>query len=140
MKYVGRPTWKSKKGGSTVVVVDDNGNERDLPPRLDLFNHSPSGFSWGYSGSGPAQLALAILAHHLKHVDKDRLIELKAKLGYSEYSLEDSPPVLEKWTWAEWVAVRFHQPLKAKLISGLPQELGFTITTEQVHEALDEIA
>lgn len=26
-----------------------------------LFNHSPDGFSWGYSGSGPAQLALAIL-------------------------------------------------------------------------------
>lgn len=26
-----------------------------------LRNHSPSGFSWGYLGSGPAQLALAIL-------------------------------------------------------------------------------
>lgn len=24
-------------------------------------NHSPDGFSWGYSGSGPAQLALAIM-------------------------------------------------------------------------------
>ena len=24
-------------------------------------NHSPDGFNWGYSGSGPAQLALAIL-------------------------------------------------------------------------------
>ncbi|MEM6734436.1 MAG: DUF6166 domain-containing protein [Bacteroidota bacterium] len=23
-------------------------------------NHSPDGFSWGYGGSGPAQLALAI--------------------------------------------------------------------------------
>ena len=26
-------------------------------------NHSPDGFSWGYGGSGPAQLALAILLH-----------------------------------------------------------------------------
>ncbi len=26
-----------------------------------LRNHSPDGFSWGYGGSGPAQLALAIL-------------------------------------------------------------------------------
>lgn len=34
-----------------------------LPARLDLSNHSPDGFNWGYSGSGPAQLALAILAH-----------------------------------------------------------------------------
>lgn len=26
-----------------------------------LFNHSPDGFNWGYGGSGPAQLALALL-------------------------------------------------------------------------------
>ncbi len=32
-----------------------------LQPSLDLFNHSPDGFEWGYGGSGPAQLALAIL-------------------------------------------------------------------------------
>jgi hypothetical protein len=30
-----------------------------------LWNHSPSGFEWGYCGSGPAQLALALLADHL---------------------------------------------------------------------------
>ena len=28
-----------------------------------VFNHSPDGFAWGYGGSGPAQLALAILLH-----------------------------------------------------------------------------
>lgn len=28
-----------------------------------VWNHSPDGFSWGYGGSGPAQLALAILLH-----------------------------------------------------------------------------
>ena len=32
-----------------------------LDPHYGLRNHSPDGFSWGYSGSGPAQLALAIL-------------------------------------------------------------------------------
>lgn len=26
-----------------------------------VYNHSPDGFAWGYGGSGPAQLALAIL-------------------------------------------------------------------------------
>jgi len=26
-----------------------------------VWNHSPDGFEWGYGGSGPAQLALAIL-------------------------------------------------------------------------------
>jgi len=34
----------------------------ELPWRLDLYNHSPTGVEWGFFGSGPAQLALAILA------------------------------------------------------------------------------
>jgi hypothetical protein len=29
-----------------------------------VFNHSPDGFNWGYAGSSPAQLALAILLAH----------------------------------------------------------------------------
>jgi hypothetical protein len=45
-----------------VVTVECNGNFAPLPRRLDLSNHKPSGFEWGYGGSGPAQLALAILA------------------------------------------------------------------------------
>ena len=32
-----------------------------LPLHLEVFNHSPAGFEWGYGGSGPAQLALALL-------------------------------------------------------------------------------
>lgn len=30
-------------------------------PSQKMRNHSPTGFNWGYGGSGPAQLALAIL-------------------------------------------------------------------------------
>ena len=33
----------------------------DPVPSQQLFKHSSTGFEWGYSGSGPAQLALAIL-------------------------------------------------------------------------------
>ena len=44
-----------------VVRVDEKG-ELPLDPRYDLRNHSPTGFAWAYAGSGPAQLALAILA------------------------------------------------------------------------------
>lgn len=50
------------KDGQAIVSVVSEGEERLLDPRLDLKNHSPTGFGWGYSGSGPAQLALAILA------------------------------------------------------------------------------
>lgn len=37
-----------------------DGKEFHPGPSLKVRNHSPSGFSWGYAGSGPAQLALAI--------------------------------------------------------------------------------
>ena len=30
-------------------------------PSQHCYNHSPDGFNWGYGGSGPAQLALAII-------------------------------------------------------------------------------
>jgi len=56
----------SRAKAGTVVTV--NGDIID--PRLDLRNHSPSGLEWGYAGSGPAQLALAILADHYKEKKK----------------------------------------------------------------------
>ena len=43
----------------SLVLVDGT---RLTPDRsLKVMNHSPNGFAWGYLGSGPAQLALAIL-------------------------------------------------------------------------------
>ena len=53
--------------GTCVVTVSGHGEHgfRALPWRLDLVNHSPDGFEWGYGGSGPSQLALAILADAL---------------------------------------------------------------------------
>jgi len=38
-----------------------NGNILSPERSLKVRNHSPDGFSWGYSGSGCSQLALAIL-------------------------------------------------------------------------------
>lgn len=41
-----------------AVTVDG----QPLPLHLELRKASPTGHEWGYGGSGPAQLALAILA------------------------------------------------------------------------------
>lgn len=49
--------WRDANGYAHVEVDGE-----PLPLRLDLDNHSPDGFEWGYGGSGPAQLALALLA------------------------------------------------------------------------------
>jgi hypothetical protein len=59
-----RKMYTGRRGpqGCVVWVIDGNGERKPLNPRRELRNHSPTGFEWGYGGSGPAQLALAILA------------------------------------------------------------------------------
>lgn len=89
---------------------------RELKPARSqkYYNHSPDGFAWGYSGSGPAQLALAlclvIFDHKRKrdplhalpfdyqrlkwdiithlNVDNDFQIELDVDLLRKKYALE----------------------------------------------------
>jgi hypothetical protein len=56
---------KRYQGARVGYVAEVTVDGRPLNPRLDLWNHSPTGFEWGYGGSGPAQLALALLADHL---------------------------------------------------------------------------
>jgi hypothetical protein len=53
----------------TIVLTGDyetkdvilNGHLLTPERSQQVYNHSPDGFNWGYGGSGPAQLALAIL-------------------------------------------------------------------------------
>lgn len=52
----------TQAGAAAVIFHDPPATPRPLPKRLDLRGHSPDGFQWGYSGSGPAQLALALCA------------------------------------------------------------------------------
>jgi len=51
-------------GNSSVVP-----ERHQLPLQLEVRNHSPTGFAWGYGGSGPAQLALALLVDALGDAD-----------------------------------------------------------------------
>lgn len=53
----------------------------ELPIRADLRNHSPDGFAWGYPGSGPAQLALALVAH----ATRDDALALRIYQAFKEH-------------------------------------------------------
>jgi hypothetical protein len=53
--YQGRRT-----SDGTCEILSD-GKRLHLWRSLAVWNHSPTGFEWGYAGSGPAQSALAIL-------------------------------------------------------------------------------
>ena len=48
----------------TLVTVTRSGRTKPLGAGYDLWNNPPTDFSWGYNGSGPAQLALAILTDY----------------------------------------------------------------------------
>jgi len=67
--YTGKRTLQGN-----LVMVDG----KPLPQRLDLWAHSPTGFEWGYSGSGPAQLALALAADVLH--DDERAVRVHQHL------------------------------------------------------------
>ena len=47
--------------GDIVVKVISDDRTSLLNTCYNLIQHSPDGFEWGYDGSGPAQLAFALL-------------------------------------------------------------------------------
>ena len=49
------------KGNSVNNQVTVDGEVLSPSRSQNVWDHSPDGFSWGYAGSGPAQLALALL-------------------------------------------------------------------------------
>jgi len=59
-----------RAGGTCDVYRLDGRTCERLHPRRDVRDHSPCGFEWGYGGSGPAQLALALLCD----VTEDRAV------------------------------------------------------------------
>ena len=89
-----------------IGVWDRNGDLLSPKRSQTLVNHSPDGFAWGYGGSGPAQLALALLL--------DRTNDPALALAhYQEFKWEVVAkwPSDEKWTLSvaeidEWLAKR----------------------------------
>jgi Family of unknown function (DUF6166) len=45
-----------------VWICESGKRIAKLDPHLEVVNKSPTGFAWGYLGSGPAQLSFALLA------------------------------------------------------------------------------
>jgi hypothetical protein len=104
-------TYEGRREGHVVCVTV---NGRPLNPQLHLYNHSPSGFEWGYGGSGPAQLALAIMVDHVGdtaealHLYQRFKWAVVSDLPFKAWTLttEDIDKVVEK--------IRFDEPLSLK--------------------------
>lgn len=99
-------------GEAVVEVVGEDGVAR---PLHHIVWHSPTGFGWGYGGSGPADLALSILA--------DTLCE--------------RPTTDDVRHGRAWCLQR-HQDYKWAAIAPLAQDEPFVIRAEEVEAWLSE--
>lgn len=71
-----------------------------------LVDHSPSGFEWGYGGSGPADLALNVMALFYPLAPGDEGVKLYRR---------------DRCSWQAW---QLHQEFKWRFIASAPREGG----------------
>ena len=105
-----------RRNGRPVVERFATNDELSPDRSLEVRNHSPGGFEWGYNGSGPAQLALAILLDYTDDEDValEHYMELKDEVvsrlectdskGYWELSTGEIEAVLLDETESEVTA------------------------------------
>ena len=96
--------------GDCRVVVIEAGRARPLP---HVKRHSPDGFEWGYGGSGPADLALSLLADYFG----------------------ERPRKFDGNAYEQYRCLALYQSFKARFIAAAPRE-GFAITSDQIAEWL----
>jgi len=110
IEYVG----VSEGVGHDHVLVSRDGVTAPLAHHV---RHSPSGFSWGYGGSGPAETARCILADFLDIAPLDKPAGVFGPGSLPEIDM-------------------LYQQFKFDVIASLPQGLGWTITGATIAEWL----
>jgi len=104
-------TYEGDPISRDVTVRDDaDGSLRRL---CHYVRHSPGGFSWGYAGSGPAELARCILIDHYG---------LSAEQAKDEHQ--------------EWLPVSY-QDFKFACVAPYPQDARLVITTEDIEDWIE---
>lgn len=66
------------------VYID--GKKLEPSRSQQIFNHSPDGFQWGYLGSGPSQLALAILLEFTPEKEALKFYQIFKRLHVSVWT------------------------------------------------------
>lgn len=99
-------TFEGKVYSRYNCRITCNGTEVDL--FLDEVNHSPTGFAWGYLGSGPSQTAYAVLRFAM------------------QFTIAD---VSERIFWAKRLYMRFKQDV----IANFPQGRNWTLSLDEIN-------
>lgn len=99
-------------GELVVAVEDETGRKRPLP---HVVHHGPDGHEIGYGGSGPADLALSILA-----------------------DLLEERPTRDELYRGRSIALSHHQGFKRRFLEDLPRDVPFSIPADAVAAFLRE--
>jgi Family of unknown function (DUF6166) len=110
---------REASAGGAAVWVETSGPppiRRPLSPRFDLIRHSPDGFQWSYEGSGPAQLALALLADATRD-------DALAQRHYQDFKREIIAPLQgDHWRITPAEIIRWVEAAEAR--RGMPEDEG----------------
>jgi len=103
ISYIGNKT-DGGSGPQTVIRHQSDGHDFPLNPSWSqkVWNHSPDGFQWGYGGSGPSQLALAILLDVTG--DEERSVRLHQDFKWDKIAQLDDSFVLTVDEIHDWLA------------------------------------
>lgn len=107
---------------SHIIVVrydDESGAYMGMRMLSHVERHSPDGMNWSYGGSGPADLALSILADHFGEIQQ-------ARRSRAQF-LSDKP----------LNCLRFYQKFKRAFVARWPA-LTFTISSRNIAEWIQD--
>ena len=99
-----------------------------LDPRVDLRRHSPDGFTWGYAGAGPAQLALAMLAHFFRDAHRCGKCDPVAGICFD---------VIGHAAASDRRALQFYQAFKSARIATATPTADLVIFASEIREWVD---
>lgn len=111
-----------------VFRRDDDGTHFNI--YQFIFHHSPTGFEWGYGGSGPADFALNILEMFMR--ERGQIPAMKIQNWPPDRARTEGPQML-KITHAAWA---LHQDFKWEWVATMPRE-GGTIPGVSIRNWID---
>lgn len=113
--------WRSSQDGVVSAAVEDG---KKLTPLLHIVKHSPTGFEYGYGGSGPSDLALSILVNYFG----------ESKF-WEKTTVEGFPTVASKELAAS-SSMKHYQEFKQDFIQNRNKNEWFTISEGEITDWL----
>jgi hypothetical protein len=130
--------YHGRTPGVVEVVNDDAPGTAARYPLPHLVKHSPTGFSWGYGGSGPADLARCLLINALGDAAVCQTCEGTGWVTEGPDGLE-VPAHKGENSWncfhcEDGIAVipAMYQDFKWQIVAKLPQKAGWTLTKSEI--------